>query len=69
MQSNTTRHAKKQEYMTCNEEKNKTDLELTQMLKLTYKGTKSYFLTCIHMFQNLSRETADIKKPKLNFWS
>lgn len=55
--------------MTCNEEKKKTDLELKQMLTSTYKGTKSYFLTCIHMFQKLSREMADIKKPKLNFWS
>lgn len=55
--------------MTCNEEKKKTDLELKQMLTSTCKGTKSYFLTCIHMFQKLSREMADIKKPKLNFWS
>lgn len=61
-QSRITKHAKRQEKTSQNENTQsiKTDSELTQMLKLINKDIK-VITSMLHMFKKISRDKEDLK--------
>lgn len=44
-----------------------TDQDLTQILELADKDTKTVFTAIFHLFKKLNRNTESIEKTKLNF--